>query len=121
MRQTVAYAGDIEPRREEWFVAGTESAMISAVEAPAGQARIVSPANGAVLALDPDIPALRQRVVVRVTGARPGASLRIDGGAPLPAGDPQMWMPTPGRHRLRLVDAGGAELDRVNVTVRGMR
>jgi penicillin-binding protein 1C len=121
VRRGVAYAGDIEPRRDEWFIAGTESSLVTAVEVPAGQPRIVSPANGAVLALDPDIPAKRQRVAVRVAGAHPGARLRIDDGIPVPAGEPQLWLPTPGRHVLRLVDAGGAELDLVKVTVRGIR
>jgi penicillin-binding protein 1C len=119
VRQPVDYANGIEPPREEWFLAGTEASQIIAVDAAPGRPRIVSPANGAVLALDPDIPAARQRVAVTVSGARAGARLRI-GSANLPADAPQLWKPVPGRHVLRLVDAKGAELDRVQITVRGI-
>jgi hypothetical protein len=34
---------------------------------------------------------------------------------------PELWLPGPGRHVLRLVDAQGAELHRVQVSVRGLR
>jgi hypothetical protein len=34
---------------------------------------------------------------------------------------PDLWPPAPGRHVLRLVDAAGIELDRVRVSVRGLR
>ena len=119
VRQPVAYANGIEPPREEWFLAGTESSQIIAVDTAPGRPRIVSPANGAVLALDPDIPPARQRVAVTVSGARTGARLRI-GSANLSADAPQLWKPVPGRHVLRLVDQKGAELDRVQITVRGI-
>jgi penicillin-binding protein 1C len=119
VRQPVDYANGIEPPREEWFLAGTEASQIIAVDTAPGRPRIVSPANGAVLALDPDIPPARQRVAVTVSGARAGVRLRI-GSANLPADAPQLWKPVPGRHVLRLVDAKGSELDRVQVTVRGI-
>ena len=120
VRQTVAYSNGIEPQREEWFLAGTESALVTAVDGPPARARILSPANGAVLALDPDIPPARQRVAVTVAGTRPGARLLLDSRALGPADTPVLWMPAPGRHTLRLVDEKGAELDRVQITVRGL-
>lgn len=121
LRATVAYAGELEPARAEWFLAGTESARLAPVEAPAGRPRIVAPANGAVLALDPDIPARRQRVAIRVAGALPGSRVRVDDHPAMPADAPQLWLPTPGRHVVRLVDARGAEIDAVNLSVRGIR
>ena len=128
-RVTVAYAGELEPRREEWFLAGTETAQVVAVDAPAARVRIVAPADGAVLALDPDIPAARQRVAIRIAGAGEGARLQIDGvnaGVNMAvnateAAATRLWQPAPGRHVLRLVSAEGAELDRVRLTVRGLR
>ena len=119
VRQSVDYANGIEPAREEWFLAGTETSQIIAVDAAPGRPRIASPANGAVLALDPDIPPARQRVAVTLSGARAGARLLI-GSTSLPADAPQLWKPVPGRHVLRLVDEKGTELDRVQVTVRGV-
>jgi penicillin-binding protein 1C len=119
VRQAVEYANGIEPAREEWFLAGTEVAQIFAVDAAPGRPRIVSPANGAVLAVDPDIPPARQRVLVRVAGARPGTRLLI-GSARHSAQQQVLWKATPGRHVLRLVDEKGVELDQVAVTVRGV-
>src|SRR4029453_5197384 len=92
VRQPVDYANGIEPPREEWFLVGTGASQLVAVDTAPGRPRIVSPANGAVLALDPDIPAARQRVAVAVSGARAGVRLRI-GSANLPAGAPQLWKP----------------------------
>ena len=119
VRQAVEYASGIEPPREEWFIAGTESVQIVAVDTAPGRPRIVSPANGALLAIDPDIPPARQRVLVRIAGAQPGTRLVI-GTTQHPAAEPLLWRPTPGRHLLRLVDEKNAELDRVSVTVRGV-
>jgi penicillin-binding protein 1C len=72
-----------------------------------------------VLAIDPDIPPARQRVAVKVAGLSAGARVMI-GAATYPAEEPVLWRPTPGRHLLRLVDEKGAEVDRVQVTVRGV-
>jgi penicillin-binding protein 1C len=121
VRGALAYAEDLEPRREEWFLAGTETALVTPVAAAAVRPRILAPADGAILAMDPDIPPRRQRVAIRVSGAQAGARLQVDGAAAMPAEAIGLWLPTPGRHRLRLVAADGGELDRVRVTVRGLR
>ncbi len=117
VRQHVGYAARIEPAREEWFLTGTETSQILPSTAP-GRPRSTRP-RWRGLAIDPDIPPARQRVAVTASGARAGARLRI-GAANLPADAPQLWKPVPGRHVLRLVDEKGAELDRVQVTVRGV-
>lgn len=114
VKRRVIYAGAMEPAREELFLAGTETALVSPVEARAGRPRIVSPLNGAVLAIDPDIPRANQRVKVEATGA---AEVLLEDGSVAP----RLWLPAPGRHVLRLVDASGSELDRVRLTVRGLR
>lgn len=119
VRRAIAYESGIEPQRDEWFIAGTESSRIIAIADAPLRPRIASPANGAVLALDPDIPRARQRVAVTVAGARPGIRLQV-GSSSVSAERTHLWQPVPGRHVLRLVDASGAELDRVLVTVRGI-
>jgi penicillin-binding protein 1C len=116
-RKEIAYAGAIEPARQEWFLAGTESGLIVAIDAPAQRPRIVSPANGAVLAIDPDIPMANQRIRISVAGALPGARVLLNQGEAAPG----LWLPAPGRHVLRLVDASGTELHRVQISVRGIR
>jgi penicillin-binding protein 1C len=116
VRARIVYADGIEPPRAEWFLAGTEAAVLTALQAPAGRPRIVAPAHGALLAIDPDIPPANQRVVLRAQGAPAGARFEL-GGRRFAAGR-ALWLPGPGPQLLRLVDERGQELDRVRFTVR---
>ena len=159
----------IESAREEWFVAGTEQSLFamdhvagsaeqkslvrqkgskSGSAAAAAAVRISRPANGTILALDPDIPPDSQRVqlVARQAGMAAeqdwrDASLRWrlvtrQYGAPATAdknaqpvmrevqrelgrGSQLGWLPWPGRHKLELLDASGKVLDSIALEVRG--
>jgi penicillin-binding protein 1C len=112
----VRFDDDIEPPRREWFLAGTELVRISRVD-PGARARIVSPPNGVVIALDPDIPADRQRVPFETRGASDREGLVLDGVRLAAAGERIAWAPTPGRHVLNLVAPTGT-LDEVVFDVR---
>jgi len=122
VRQPVRFGDALEAARPEWFLPGTQQAVMaldaSAGRRPAGgpSARITSPANGTILALDPDIPPQRQRLALRAEG---GGALqwRVD-GKPLARGAEAGWLPWPGRHVLQLV-SGNQVLDEVRVEVRG--
>ena len=116
VRTRIAYADGIEPPRGEWFLTGTETRVVTAIAGAAARPRIVAPANGALLAVDPDIPEANQRVVLRVAGAPARARLELD-GRPYPVGV-ALWLPEPGRHELRLVGERNELLDRVRFTVR---
>jgi len=120
-RQRIAYAGGIEPQREEWFISGTERTTIAPVAARAVTPRIETPANGAIYAIDPDIPRDRQRVVVTARGAPRGAKLVLEDGRQVRADRPALWFPEPGRREVVLRAADGTELDRVLFEVRGLR
>ena len=127
----------IEAARTEWFLSGTGQALFSmnsiaandhptlaigqkslkSVEnALPGTARITAPADGTILALDPDIPPANQRLALRASA--PGVRWQID-GKPLATGAHASWLPWPGRHTLSLVSADGQTLDQVRVEVRG--
>jgi penicillin-binding protein 1C len=116
----VAFAPALEPPRREWFVAGTETHRVELADDARVAPRIVSPPDGAIVALDPDIPLANQRVLLAARTAARDHELRLD-GAPLgPADAPQRWLPTPGRHVLTLGVAGSAHpLDQVSFEVRG--
>ncbi|WP_428312043.1 penicillin-binding protein 1C [Hydrocarboniphaga sp.] len=118
VHQPLRYAGNIEPPREEWFIAGTETALIAPATQTAQRARLVSPAKGSFIALDPDIPLDRQHVALRAEPASAQLRLRMDGRAIGSAAQPRLWTPLPGAHRLELVDAAGRPLDRVDFSVR---
>ncbi|WP_353194305.1 penicillin-binding protein 1C [Pusillimonas noertemannii] len=122
----VDFEGGIEPARLDYFVGDTLLAHVRPAESPQDglyeAQRIISPADGTVVALDPDIPPRNQRVVFRASGAapRPGdlAGWRIDGGKTVQEQE-MLWLPRPGRHRVELLGKRGEVLDSVTLTVRG--
>ncbi len=116
-RQRVAFMPDHEPARLEWFVTGTERAVVEATGQSHAVPRIASPADATVIALDPDIPTLAQKVPLRARGDVAGLSFHLDG---VPLGQalrPVLWSPVSGVHRLALVDATGRTVDRIQFTV----
>jgi len=121
VRQRVSYAGAIEPERDEWFIAGTETSKIVTLQASAPTARIVSPARGAIYAIDPDIPRDRQRLVLEQHGAPKGARFVFENGSEARADRPLLWLPEAGKREVMLTTARGDELDRVRFEVRGLR
>jgi penicillin-binding protein 1C len=138
----VAFSGGIEPPRREWFLRGTAPSLSawSPVGHPAmattqallvgRRPHILQPASGVIIALDPDIPPARQRVVFEAAGTGGDAGSgdtaadavlrwRLDGADLGPAGEPLRWAPRPGRHTLSLADEEGRTLDEVAFEVRG--
>jgi penicillin-binding protein 1C len=129
-----ASAPNTEAPRSEWFVAGTQQANFAmdsgasrAISTKArGQkdlkvgaattARITSPSNGTIIALDPDIPPQNQRLTLQAEGRQ--LRWRLD-GKPLAQGNKTLWLPWPGRHHIELTDAKGKVLDEVRLEVRG--
>ena len=115
----VRFGDDLEAARSEWFLAGTAQPVF-ALAGPAHDAaatpRIVAPADGSIVALDPDIPPRHQRLHFRAQGA--DARWRMD-GKPLGRGNELAWLPWPGRHEVQLVDARGTVLDAIRIEVRG--
>ena len=107
-----------EPPRREWFIAGTEQAVIQGAGTPFA---LRNPVEGAIYALDPDIPPAAQRLRFAYDG-QPGrggqASWRLDGRI-VGQGPAVDWLPMPGRHELALVDRSGKVLQQVRFEVRG--
>lgn len=120
VQQQVRFGEALEAARPEWFLAGTEQASIvlGTGEGAPRVARILAPANGTILALDPDIPPQRQRLALHGSGGGKGLRWRLD-GREFARGSEAAWLPWPGRHVLQLVDARGKVLDEVRVEVRG--
>ncbi|MGJ7610474.1 MULTISPECIES: penicillin-binding protein 1C [unclassified Variovorax] len=109
----------LEAARAEWFLQGTEQplfALDTGMAADAGFARITAPSDGTIIAVDPDIPPLRQRVRFESEGR--GVQWRID-GKHFARGNSAQWLPWPGRHVIELVDAAGKVVDQRRIEVRG--
>ncbi|MCE9597960.1 MAG: penicillin-binding protein 1C [Spirochaetia bacterium] len=86
---------------DEWFVRGTEpdGALVHEIDTRPG---ILYPENETIFALDPEIPADRQRVFFRWNGGQ-GKSLEWNlNGKSLGKTNPWPWKPAIGRHKLKL-------------------
>lgn len=81
-------------------------------------ARIDSPANGMVIAIDPDIPARFQRVPLSARGADERMVLRLNGEVLGAANGSVMWAPERGTYLLALEDSAGHTLDSARFIVR---
>jgi penicillin-binding protein 1C len=117
-RTTVTFGDDLEPPRAELFLPGTAVSQVLLKSAEPGAASIVYPADGQIIAVDPDIPNASQRVQFEAEAAPTGSSWQLD-GVVLAGASPVLWPPAPGRHRLGLYDAAGTVLDTVEFEVRG--
>jgi penicillin-binding protein 1C len=118
VRMRVRFGDELEAARDEWFIAGTEQARFELLPASGAEQapRITAPADGTIIALDPDIPPRHQRVRFEAEGS--GLAWRID-GKPLARGASAQWLPWPGRHVVELLDARGRVVDQLRLEVRG--
>ena len=86
-------------------------------------ARILSPADGTVIAPDPDIPASRQSMLVRVDAPQATRVCLKLAGLPLArcgVREVLIALPPPGKHQIRMESADGVLLAQASVEVRGV-
>jgi penicillin-binding protein 1C len=117
----IRYEPLVEAPRREWFLQGTETELVAIQTNDRSPARIVSPANGVIIAVDPDIPLTYQRIMLQAEGDTNGYRLVLDGFDLGLAGKVPQWRPVTGIHRLELIDGAGGLRDAVHFTVRGLR
>jgi penicillin-binding protein 1C len=121
-----AVSNATEAPRQEWFIQGTQQARF-AIDGEAtnprtkagasnASARISAPANGSIVALDPDIPPKSQRL--SFTSGGKGVRWLMD-GKEFAKGPSAQWLPWPGRHVVQLVSSNGEKLDEIRLEVRG--
>jgi penicillin-binding protein 1C len=116
--RTVSFPPGIEPDRVEWFLEGTEP-QTAGQGLAASHPRILAPVSGTMVALDPDIPPSRQRMVFEAHPGGAPVGWVLDGTAMGAGTDLVIWSPQPGKHTLSLVDGGGLPLDTITFEVRG--
>lgn len=121
-RGRVHFAGGLEASRDEYFLPGTEVTHVEPAAPAAARARIASPPQGTIIALDPDLPAANQRLALRahVPGEAREPPLWRIGPTVIAHGAQAYWRPVPGRHRIVLQDPDGAVLDEITVQVRDL-
>jgi penicillin-binding protein 1C len=114
----VSFPGAVEPRRREWFVAETEPTS-SVSNLDDGNPQILSPVAGTIIALDPDIPAVAQRVVFEASKSARNSHWILDGRPLAPVRGELLWTPTPGSHTLCIARDPGSAVQTIQFTVRG--
>lgn len=125
VQRVVQFEAGLAPTRSDWFLAalappGAGPVTVRLAEG-SGRPRILAPADGTLVAWDPDIPPALQALVIRHSAPPGHDGLRwwLD-GSELPAADARLALPlVAGRHLLALRDAGGTLLDQVRFEVRG--
>lgn len=109
--------GPLDADRTEVFVRGTELAVWRLAASTGGTAEraIHSPQDGAIFALDPDMPPQVQKIALQSTQA--GGEWWLDGKR-LSSRQRDWWQPWPGRHELAWRKQGKVQ-DTVRFEVRG--
>ena len=124
--EKVHFVGVAEAEREEFFIDGTDMTEVVALSSLAPDAlapiTIERPINGSILAIDPEIPASSQKLLLKASlaesDARAPALQWQLGELTLGQGSEYFWSLRRGSHIIRLKDAQGELLDEVRITVR---
>ncbi|RZL11242.1 MAG: penicillin-binding protein 1C [Rubrivivax sp.] len=120
VQSAVRFAGWAAPEasRHEWFKRGTQQAVWQVQPSPNARA-IQHPQDGAVYALDPDMPPAVQQLTFKAphAGGSAGGSWWLN-GVLIGYGQSLHWQPRPGKHRLELRLGSGVK-DEVRFEVRG--
>ncbi|MDY0271586.1 MAG: penicillin-binding protein 1C [Advenella sp.] len=126
--QQVVFEQGLEPSRTEYFLAGTEFSRVAlATSLQSGQVQplfISHPAHATIIALDPDIPADNQRLMLRAGNTAGRVTQTVNwyvNGQYLGSANPYAWLPLPGRHRVEIRDGQNRVIDAVVIQVRGAR
>jgi len=115
-RAHLHFARGAEPSRTEWFHAGTEPAGLP--PDLARRPKVLSPAEGSVIAIDPAIPRVAQRVAFTADDAGTALRWQLDGADLGEVAAPLLWQPTRGRHILALLDGAARPVATVRFDVR---
>jgi penicillin-binding protein 1C len=120
LTKRIDFKGGIEPSRAEVFREGTEIVSI-ARETSLENARIVYPANGTIIALDPDIPEENQLVFFEAQVSHPYFRWTLNKDTIGTVDKSVSWKPKDGKYLLAILDAQNNVVDSVQFEVRGTK
>lgn len=118
VKARVDFERNVEPAREELFLAGTEPLARVRANTVYEEARIVYPQEGTLITIDPDIPASLQRVGLRFEPGGRRFRWMINGSDAGADGPLFLWEPKPGAYTVTIVDRKGKVMDSVGFVVR---
>ena len=114
----ITFEKNVEPPREDLFLAGTEPLASVKANTVYEEARIVYPQEGTLITIDPDIPASLQRVGLRCEPGGKPFRWMINGSDADSDGPLLLWEPRPGTYTVSIVDQKGKVIDSVGFIVR---
>ncbi len=114
----IEFSEGIEPARTEFFLRGTEPASV-ALKDSSEKPGILYPADGTIMAWDPDIPSENQRVFFEGRAGGPHWQWILNNDYLGNAEETVSWEPREGRYLLALVDEKKNIVDTVKFEVRG--
>ena len=126
VEQEVHFQENLEPKRLEYFLPGTQMSEVRLADTLQVQSRlfIETPADNMIIALDPDIPMSQQKVLLQAKQL--GGSVqqplwwRVN-GEKVSADNPYALAILPGRYTIELMQEAEQVLDTVSLQVRGAR
>lgn len=121
--QDVVFKPAFEAPRSDWIIAdGVRPAGDTVTrQLVAARPQLIAPPNSAIIAPDPDIPELRQSLLLQASSSTK-TCLRLDGKPVARCGQSTalLKLPQAGRHVLTLTDPAGKELDKHIFDVRAL-
>ncbi|MDP2156183.1 MAG: penicillin-binding protein 1C [Nitrospirota bacterium] len=124
MIEQTMHEGMPDARKEELFIKGTELVSwqretTALTEPSSSMQRIIYPAQGMIIAMDPDIPEDQQRVFFEADATGDHLHWRLNSTELGRASEIISWKPVPGTYTISLIDAKAAIIDSVNFIVKG--
>ncbi len=119
VKKDINFQNSVDRPRAEYFIKGTEPGNALQRTGQLNR-RIVYPPDGAILAIDPDIPQDLQRVFFLSHPGDKNSRWQLNNKPVSETGmNGQSWDPLPGLHTLSLCDDEGRVIDTVRFEVRG--
>ncbi len=124
--QYIHYEPNLEPSRQEYFLANTEMKLVrlAGVDSHATAMFISAPSQGTIIAIDPDIP--REQQLLKIEAKYLNQQVATDvywalNGQKIGEKNPLFWSVKAGRYTLTLYAKDGKKVDEVAFQVRGIR
>jgi penicillin-binding protein 1C len=113
-----------DAQKKELFIKDTEPVSVqrettALTEPSLSTQRIIYPAQGMIIAMDPDIPEDQQRVFFEADASGEHLLWRLNSTELGRASEIISWKPVPGTYRISLIDAKAAIIDSVYFHVKG--
>lgn len=116
----VQFKDGVEPERAEIFKGGTERTSI-AIARGHEEPRIAYPADGTIIALDPDIPEENQVIVFEAEAPDKLSRWVLNNEDIGPANDIVLWKPRNGKYVLSILNSEDKIVDSIEFKVRGTK